>query len=112
MSWYTHPDAERAVLALVAEGRPMEYVTRGGQRKTVRIDRRYSVTLDGQVIGYVEYRMATRETKSEGRRYVNSRWSSPGWYACRTEFGRGYESPDYTRQGAVSYLIRQMGRPA
>ena len=77
-------DVSGVVLLLVDEGRPVEYVTARSGRRTVKIDRRWEVQRDGRRIGEVRYEMRTRETRSKGRMYVNSRWWSPGWVGRST----------------------------
>lgn len=68
------------VVTLVEAGHSVQHRgRRRGNARTVTIDRVYEVTLDGAVFGYVGYAMRTREHRTPGRRYVNSRWQSPGW---------------------------------
>lgn len=91
-------DVSDVVLLLVDEGRPVEYVTARSGRRTVQIDRRWEVLRGGRRIGEVRYEMRTRETRSKGRTYVNSRWWSPGW------IGRSSSSrymPEWPSKAAV-----------
>lgn len=71
---------ENVKLVQTKEGREVTY--RGhirGQKITVKVDREWDVFLDDEKIGSIRYHMLTRERKTPGRMYVNSRWESPGW---------------------------------
>lgn len=78
----------------VREGTPTTYGSRHGQ-KTTKIGDRWHVKHNGKVIGIIERDLVTREQKTPGRMYVNSRWKSPGW-----RYGIG--EPNYLRQEAYS----------
>lgn len=74
--------------------------------KEITVDREWTVTLDGVVIGRITYSMITRERKTPGRRYVNSRWESPGWRAYLPSAGAyGYGRESYSRADAVRHLV-------
>jgi hypothetical protein len=62
------------------EGEEVEIKDKWGEKKRIVINREWQVKdSEGNVIGVVEYRMVTRERRSKGNRYVNARWSVPGW---------------------------------
>lgn len=74
----------------------------------------YDVRVDGALVGQVLREMVTRETRSAGRVYVNSRWESPGWrnqldYRWAGKHGlqgRRYHGLDYyTRKAALEDLL-------
>jgi len=96
----------RVVLRLV-EVRTDTHYPRFGGTVEVRLPR-YEVLLDGEVIGEVEREMMTRETRTAGRRYVNSRWRSPGW-TYRGANGRWSGLECYSRRGGVERLPRERG---
>lgn len=77
-------------------------------RKTVTLPK-YEVVLDGTVVGRVERGMLTRERRSAGRRYVNARWTSPGWryYAGGDAWGLGLECR--SRRDGVANVLRALG---
>lgn len=85
-----------------------EQTRRYGRRKRIeRKLRQYRVeTRDGVVIGKVYEGMATFETRTRGRMYVNSRWTSPRWYydvdGSFAGYGRSYSE---TRKDALERLI-------
>lgn len=60
-------------------GEPIEIKNRRGEKRKVTINREWRVVADGEPIGYVCYRMLTRERRGNGMRYVSARWQSPGW---------------------------------
>ena len=94
---------EEAALTLVNEGRPVE-IGRPGRRRTVKVGRTWRVDLAGECIGFLHYRMITRERRTGQRVYVDARWESPGWMVSRTEHERGVEQ--YSRKDAVAFLVR------
>lgn len=68
------------------------------ERKTVSLPT-YEVLFDGERIGTVRRAMITRERRTGQNRYVDARWTSPGWMAS----GRRM---DYdTRLRAVAEVI-------
>ena len=69
--------------------------------------KRYAIVVDGKVIGHVERRLATRERKTPGKRYVNARWYSPGWFQVNKS-GRDLER--YSRKDAVEAVLRDFIR--
>jgi hypothetical protein len=93
------------VLTLINPGRFVTYRGRNsGRQRTVRIDRQWEVTLDGEVLGYIRYDMLTRETRTAGKRYVNSRWQSPGWTYSSDRLGRGFEAVPSTKAQCLRIL--------
>ena len=91
-------------LVLVDPGHPIEYRGRlSYRRQTITIDRKWDVFLGDELIGRIEHRMFTRETRSKGKRYVNSRWQSPGWAYIVPGSWRGIEA--YTRKDAIRSLV-------
>lgn len=94
------------VLTLTKDGRTESYRTkRTGERKSVRVGREWSVHIDGVLIGHIRYEMLTREQKTPGRTYVNSRWHSPGWQYRSTGLS-WFEPVPSTRKAAVERLVR------
>lgn len=63
----------------VTDGEPVEYSGKRFAKKTIKVGRIWQVLYDGEVIGAILYTLITREQRTPGRRYVNSRWKSPGW---------------------------------
>lgn len=66
--------------------------------------------LAGKEVGIVRQRLFTRERKIPGKRYVLSRWESPGWVF---EIGPGKTSAEcYSRaqaaKGLIEYKARQL----
>lgn len=102
---------------LVDPGRPIEY--RGRIRHAMRrvtIDRVWHVYLDGEPVGAIAYVMRTRETRTRGRTYVNTRWQSPAWmWTARrpdpnlpTPYFNGAEA--YSKADAVERILRDHER--
>ncbi|HEX8321603.1 hypothetical protein [Longimicrobium sp.] len=76
------------------------------KREPIKLPR-YQVRLDGETIGTVERALLTRERRTPGRRYVNSRWESPGWRYART----GSRSLECTsRRSGVVEVLHDFGR--
>lgn len=75
------PTASRMIeVRQVTPGHQVTHVGRHSRtQRRVRIDRTWHVYHAGVLIGRVAYVMRTRETRSRGRTYVNSRWQSPAW---------------------------------
>lgn len=93
------------IVRLTKEGRPIEHRgPRAFEARTIKIDREWEVSIDGEVIGYVVYRMLTREQRTPGRRYVNRRWQSPGWEYRENSYWRGFEA--YSKKDAIERLVR------
>ncbi len=68
----------------------------------------YDVLLDGEPIGQVERAMLTREQRTPGRRYVNARWSSPGWrYRGPSRSWGGFEV--LSRREGILQLLHDAG---
>lgn len=98
--------SENAVVTLVKEGEDVEYRgRRGSAKRTLRVNREWHVTIDGEFAGRIQYLMLTRETRSEGRVYVNDRWTSPGWRYSFTADGRGFEVP--SRRQGVALIVQE-----
>lgn len=88
-----------------------------GDKRTIKIDRLWVVEIDGQIIGHIRYRLLTREQRTPGRRYVNSRWQSPGWeYQESSEpytsiySGKSYWGEATSKKQAVENLVWQHTR--
>lgn len=88
--------------------------TAPGARRTLRrrsgtsyfttIGREWRVELDGHLLGFVRYEMVEHERRTEGRRYVDDRWESPGWtYTVGGGFGRLHAA---TKADAIRCLER------
>lgn len=88
-------------LLLKEEGEQREIRGKHEIRKQ-RIGQVYAVMLDETLLGYVHRRMVTRETRSKGKRYVNSRWESPGWLRS--------DSPTMAWSYAESTSLKQAAR--
>lgn len=87
--------------------------TYGRRKRIERKLRQYRVeTQDGQVLGRVFESMACFETRSKGKRYVNSRWYSPRWYYSLSGDYSSRESRifDETRAGALDALVGHLER--
>jgi hypothetical protein len=67
----------------------------------------YAVVLDDQVIGWVYRAMLTRERRTKGRRYVDARWTSPGWMyrPGQARYGRAWEAS--SRKDGIERLLRE-----
>lgn len=86
--------ADRVVESrMVDAGEPVQIGRRVGRARTVMINRVYELSYEGEVIGYAQRRLVTREQRTPGRRYVNRRWESPAWLACDGpgRYERGFE---------------------
>lgn len=85
-----------------------------GRRKRIeRKLRQYRVeTREGKVLGRVFESMACFETRTRGKRYVNSRWHSPRWYYSLSADYSSRESRifDETRAGALDALLSTLAR--
>lgn len=92
---------EGVTVELVEDGKWVEH---SGKRswsgkKRIRVDRLWVVKKDGKIVGAIAYRMMTREQRTPGRRYVNSRWQSPGFESWNTtEMPTLYSGPSYKRE--------------
>lgn len=94
------------IVTQIADGMPIEYRGRNGGRVQGMNGARWSVALpDGTIIGRIERRMMTRETKSKGNRYVNvnARWQSLGWEYARISGRHSFERP--SKKAALESLI-------
>jgi hypothetical protein len=100
-------------LVQTAEGTPKEYSgpRSFGEKKTIIIDRKYEVRRGDEVLGYIEYKMATREQRTPGKMYVNRRWQSPAWFDRANDgsanYWRSYESTSKTQ--AIRNILRAHG---
>lgn len=68
----------------------------------------WDVHADGVLVGNVYAGEATREDRTPGRMYVNSRWTVKAWYATpanETRFTRSYSIDYRSRVDAVGSLI-------
>lgn len=84
-----------------------EEATWGRRRRQTRVLKGYRVSYEGIELGTVQERLTTFETKTAGRRYVNSRWEAPRWFyysEYRSRAGRYYSFYDSRQQAAESLL--------
>lgn len=98
------------ILTLIDEGDLVEHRgKRSYTKRTIRVNRVWRVELDGAVIGYVRYRLLTREQKIPGKRYVASRWQTPGW-----EYVHGDHrfKPRWLEGWTKKYCVEQLVREA
>ncbi len=101
---------------LVNEGHPVEYKGKRswGHARTIKVDRVWHVLYDGEVIGSIVYRMFTREQRTPGKMYVNSRWQSPGWGYRSGEARSAYDFhrplEAFTKKDAVESIVRDHER--
>lgn len=65
----------------------------------------YDVYLDGTKIGRVYRAMVTHERRTKGNRYVNARWSSPGWRRSIAG-GHSFGLETRSRTDGIEDLIR------
>ncbi len=84
-------------------GREIEHRGKRGNKRTITVNREWDVYLDDVKIGSIVYRLMTREQRTPGRRYVNSRWESPGWEAITVGSWRGLERS--SKKDAIEYLV-------
>lgn len=97
----------------VADGEKIQYQGRKSpEKRSITINRVFHVIFDGRVIGSIAYKMFTRESRSKGARYVNARWSSPGWTYTTREMRDVYDFgwPTYDlayggKSGAVQHIV-------
>lgn len=83
-----------------------------GEGRPINVGRTWHVYLAGEPVGAIVFRMFTRETRSKGRTYVNSRWESPGWaWSSKapdpnlpTPYISGLEA--YSKLDAIERIIR------
>lgn len=113
--------AEKIQVIQVNEGRAVEF--RGKLRnraRTIKVGRIWHVYYDGEVIGAIRYALMTREQRTPGRTYVNSRWQSPGWQAiygekaknATTEYATGFHRAreHYSKKDAIESIVRDHER--
>lgn len=81
---------------------------RRGPRRTVTVGRYWDVHHDGKLVAQIRYIMITRETRSRGRTYVNSRWESPGWQVT-TDRGR-YWREEPSRSSCLTHIAAHVWR--
>lgn len=81
-----------------------------GQLMKARVGRVWDVLIDGEVVGEVRFDMRTRETKSYGRTYVNSRWESPGWTWRMKELGWGRGLERSSKKQCVAAIVNNYER--
>lgn len=88
-----------------------EVATWGRRTRQTRELKTYQVLIAGAEIGTVYERLATFETRTAGRRYVNTRWQAPRWfYDCSDKTRRTpsfYRSRYDTRQQAAECLYAE-----
>jgi hypothetical protein len=85
-----------------------------GSNRTITIDRAWAVYLDDgtlpvrpeNLVGHLAYEMCTRETKKQGKRYVNRRWTSPGWRYKRIDSHTWFEAT--TKRAALEALTTEV----
>lgn len=65
----------------------------------------WDVFVDGVLVGHVEKGTATREDRTPGRVYVNSRWEVTAWYAAQPGRMAEYRYDHKTRVDAVADLL-------
>jgi hypothetical protein len=96
--------AENVVVTQTKAGEEIEY--RGPKsrtKRTIRVNREWSVSVDGEFLGTLRYSLVSRERRSEGKRYVNARWDAPAWtYLYPGEF-RGIEA--FSKADAIDRLV-------
>lgn len=88
----------------IREGIPYWTKSKYGVRKKVMIERYWTVSRDGVMLGGIRYALITRERRSPGRRYVNARWNSPGWEWCQD--GHHYWGEESTKKRCIEVLTR------
>lgn len=109
-------DEITVTLVQTSLGSEIEYRGRNSShKKTVVIDRKWDVFDDeGNYLGAISYEMQTRETRSRGRTYVNTRWQSPAWkYASATRTGdrpNFHFSEGYSKSECIHRLKRDYDR--
>jgi hypothetical protein len=69
-------------------------------------ERCFTVTVRGQVIGYIFHELVTRETRSKGKMYVDRRWQSPGWRFSEELHKSRRRCEAGTKLEAVTALVR------
>lgn len=93
---------EGVEVELLIDGDWIEYSGKRSwsDKKRIRVNRLWVVKKDGKVIGAIRYVMITREQRTPGRRYVNSRWESPGFesWSCDEAPRSIYDGPIYRRE--------------
>lgn len=75
---------------------------RSRNKRIIAVDRVWAVSVDGVLVGTIEYRLITRERRVTNRMYVESRWESPGWMYSTPGADRGLEAP--SKAAAVEQL--------
>ena len=109
--------ADRVVESrMVDAGEPVQ-IGSFGHSRTVMVNRVYELSYEGEVIGYAQRRLVTREQRTPGRRYVNRRWESPAWLACDGpgRYERGFEKSsrkDVAYSLLFDHLREQMNEAA
>ena len=88
----------------VKPGRKVSRRSRTGRVTTVMIDRMWRVDVDGEPVGFVYYEMVTHERRTDGRRYVNDRWDSPGWTHTSMDSTSRFHAA--TKKEAIATLVR------
>jgi len=94
-----------AVVTLTNPGHPREVKGKYSAKRTVMIDREWTVEVDGVLVGHIRYHMVTHERRSKGKMYVDSRWQSPGW-GWREVGGRYWFHP-HSKKDAIRSLLWQ-----
>lgn len=101
-------------LVVVHEGRKVEYSGRShySGKKMITVGKAWDVLLNDEIIGTLEYRMFTRESRSGNRNYVNARWESPGWGYTTDGNGYGYQLEATSKKDALERIVRAAERRA
>lgn len=99
---------DRYELVLVNEGEQILYRgRRRGTPRNIRVDRVWEVRDGERVVGSITYDLITREQRTPGKMYVNSRWQSPGWRWNMGPRKWGYRSEAYSQTHAIENIIRE-----
>lgn len=95
-------------------GREVEYSGKRshGDKKKIIVGKAWDVLLGDEVIGTLEYRMFTREDRTPGRMYVNSRWESPGWGYTEGARHTGPQWEARSKKDALERIVRAHQRKA
>lgn len=91
-------------LKLLEEGTP--HTIGRLEKRVVRVGRVWEASVGGEVIGFVHYRLVTRERRTPGKQYVNARWHSPGWVAGDDRFSAPSWHEKFSRKDVLESLVR------
>ncbi|WNM68257.1 hypothetical protein SEA_JDAWG_49 [Microbacterium phage JDawG] len=104
--YFGEPMAEVKLVQTHA-GREVEYSGRRSyDKKMITVGKAWDVLLGDEVIGTIEYRMFTREDRTPGRMYVNSRWESPGWGYTEGARHTGRQWEARSKKDALERIVR------